>query len=89
MAKSNSNRDRTKEDRNPFAQSSFAAQCNHASITGKMEIVPLKTLFLRAVAGIILFLIIFGILATIISNATPAPTQQPQGVNWSSRTGAA
>ena len=88
MTKKNS-KPRTLEDRNPLAQSTFAAQCNHAQITGKMEIVPAKTLFLRAVAGIILFLIIFGILATLVSNATPAPTQQPQGVNWSSRTGAA
>ena len=86
MSKSNS-KPRTLEDRNPLAQSTFAAQCNHAQITGKMEIIPARTLVTRAFVGIILFLIVFGILAMLVSNAKP--TQSPQGVNWSSRIGAA
>lgn len=49
---------RTKEDRNPFAQSAFAAQCNHAQINNKMEIVPAKTLLGRAALGLILFVVL-------------------------------
>lgn len=68
MTKKNS-KPRTLEDRNPLAQSTFAAQCNHAQITGKMEIVPAKTLAGRAFVFIIVVLAAVGILSTLILGA--------------------
>lgn len=71
MSKTNSKpQDRTIENtRNRFAQSTFAAQCNHANITGKMEIVPARTLFLRALVFILFLIAIVGMLATLIMGA--------------------
>lgn len=68
MSKTNS-KPRTLEARNPLAQSTFAAQCNHANITGKMEIVPARTLFLRALVFVLLLIAIVGMLATLIAGA--------------------
>jgi len=69
MTKKNSKPRTIENTRNPLAQSTFAAQCNHAQITGKMEIVPAKTLVLRALVFIILLIAAVGILATLIGGA--------------------
>lgn len=68
MSKKNSN-PKTLESRNPFAQSTFAAQLAEAAISGDRRIEPAKKLGLSALFGLVGFLILMVLLAALIYSA--------------------
>jgi len=68
MSNKNSN-PKTLESRNPFAQSTFAAQLTEATISGDRRIESAKTLGRSALFGLIGFIVVAILLVALISSA--------------------
>jgi len=64
---SKNSKTKTLESRNPFAQSTFAAQLTEATISGDRRIEPAKKLGLRALFGFIGFLVIMAAIIALIA----------------------
>lgn len=65
----NQNSTRTKENHNPFAQSTFAAQLTEATISGDRRVESANRLGLNALLGVAGLLIIVAALAVLIGGA--------------------
>ena len=65
----NQNSTRTKENHNPFAQSTFAAQLTEATISGDRRVESANRLGLNALLGVAGLFIIVAALAVLIGGA--------------------
>ena len=63
------NKPRTKENRNPFAQSTFAAQLTEATISGDRRVESANRLGINALIGVVVILVSVGVLIALVGGA--------------------
>lgn len=65
----NQNSTRTKENHNPFAQSTFAAQLTEATISGDRRVESANRLGINALIGVVVILVSVGVLIALVGGA--------------------